>query len=97
MGVVGHQAIAEKSQGMEFQVLAQQVHVDFAVCLGGKDELTGVAALRYMMGHIDSNDSSQARHAICTDARGANIVPSCMWEVNFSCGYREELFSFHCC
>lgn len=74
--VVGHEAVAEKTQLVEVRVAPQQfeIHPPFAV--RRQQELPRVSALRHMMRNIYDSDTGKARHHL---ARISENVPPVLW------------------
>lgn len=68
VNVVRHQAVTEDREASEFCRLPQQREVDGAFCVGCEEELSGVAALGYMVRDADGNDTRQAGH-VCETSK----------------------------
>jgi len=60
--VIGHQAVAQKRQLLELDILLQQLQVDGALCVGVQNDLSGVATRCEVVGNIYGYDTCQARH-----------------------------------
>ena len=60
--VVGHEAIAEQGKTVQPAVLAQEVQIDEAVCVGFQDVLAAIASLSDMVRGVESDDAGETGH-----------------------------------
>ena len=68
-----HQTVSEQGQTIKLGVLPQQLKIGDAICIAGEDDLSGIAALRNMMGNVDDHDAGQPSHKKnLTDKIGRN-------------------------
>src|SRR5260221_14224965 len=56
--VVRHQTIADHRQAMELDGLAHEIEINYALGIGGKDELPRIATLSNVVGNINRNKTS---------------------------------------
>ena len=71
--VVGHEAVAEKTQFVEVHVAPQQFEIHLPFAVRRQQELPRVSALRHMMRNIYDSDKGKPRHHL---ARISENVPS---------------------
>jgi hypothetical protein len=62
MHMIRHQAVSQQGKAIKLGVLAQQLKIGDAIVVAGEDDLSGIAALRNMMGNIDDHDAGQPSH-----------------------------------
>ncbi len=62
MHMIGHEAVAQQRETVEFGILAQQFEIRDAVSVVGQNHLPRIATLRNMMGTVDDNDARQSSH-----------------------------------
>ncbi len=71
--VVGHEAVAEKTQSVEVHLAPQQFEIHLPFAVRRQQELPRVSALRHMMRNIYDSDTGKPRHH---QARISANVPS---------------------
>jgi hypothetical protein len=62
VNVIGHEAIPDELYPIEAQVLPQQFKVDRPIGIAVQDEVPPVPTLRYMVWHIDGNDTVESSY-----------------------------------
>jgi hypothetical protein len=62
VNVIGHEAIPDELYSIEAQVLPQQLKVDRPIGIAIQDEVPPATTLRYMVWHIDGNDTVEWPH-----------------------------------
>jgi hypothetical protein len=57
MQVVGHKAVTEQRQAIEFDLSSQEIEVHRALVVGDEQELTCVSVLSHVVGKINCYDT----------------------------------------
>jgi hypothetical protein len=61
--VVGHPAVADHFYPVQGNALPQQLQIDVAIGVAGKDKLACISTLGNVMGYSDCNYPGETRHA----------------------------------
>jgi hypothetical protein len=63
MYMIGHQTVADQLYLVQRNALPQQIQIDAAIGVAGKDELPAIPALGNVMRYSDCDHPGQTRHA----------------------------------